>query len=123
MLKILTRDNLEPISISAIVEASTVDKTEYEGFLNTHNELKHAVMFLLIAAELVSPDDVRYQISRLIFSQVAIPTFPTILPCVSTTAATKSTNSSLEHCLALLLWCRTKQNLMAADASSVNYGQ
>ena len=70
MLKMLVKDTLEPIGISGLLETSAADRPERGGYLANHNELKHAIMFLLNAAKLLSPDEVKFEISRLIFGQV-----------------------------------------------------
>ena len=71
MIKILRRDTPESVRISDILNPSA-DTPENSSYLASHNELRHAVMFLLNAAQLLSPDEVKYEISRRIFDQVGL---------------------------------------------------
>ena len=80
MLRIFTRNILEPVSISAWREVprSSADLGP-PHHLSSHTELRHAVNFLISAAYLLSPAEIDFDIRRLLLNQV-------LLACLSTPA-------------------------------------
>ncbi|KAK9866602.1 hypothetical protein WJX84_004959 [Apatococcus fuscideae] len=71
MLRIFTRNILEPVSISAWREVprSSADLGP-PHHLSSHTELRHAVNFLISAAYLLSPAEIDFDIRRLLLNQV-----------------------------------------------------
>ena len=69
MLRILTGNVMEPIRVSAFMGLQP-EPPDMETFLTSQNELEGAVAFLLHAAQLLDPDEVKFDITRLIFNQV-----------------------------------------------------
>lgn len=70
MLKILTRNTPEPIRVSAIMDRPSDPSPGVESHLSSHRELESAVAFLMRAAWLLEPAEVKFDIMRLLFNQV-----------------------------------------------------
>ena len=79
MLRILTRNTPEPIRVSAFVDPQSDPAPGAESHLSSHHELKSAVALLLHAAQQLDPDEVKFDITRLIFNQVGPLTCCSIL--------------------------------------------
>ncbi|KAK9841171.1 hypothetical protein WJX74_001375 [Apatococcus lobatus] len=74
MLRILTRNIMEPIKVSTSLKLQP-EEPEVETYLTSQSELRNAVAFLLRAAELLDPDEVKFDITRLIFNQEPFASF------------------------------------------------
>ena len=95
MLRILTRNVMEPIRVSAFMQPEAPDM---ETYLTSQNDLEGAVAFLLNAAQLLDPDEVKFDITRLIFNQVGLCRNP-----FSSASPSSSQDFAHTQCLLLLL--------------------